>query len=110
MLRALCLLPVLSLLTFAQDPAGTARKALDLMIGEKYQDLQPLFTEDMRKELPPDKLAKLGTQLKNAGSLEKVNDPQVTKSGTNTIVVFRVNLSNQSLNFRFFVNGLDRLV
>jgi uncharacterized protein len=105
MLRALCLLPVLSLLTFAQDPAGTARKALDLMIGEKYQDLQPMFTEEMRKELPPDKLAKLGTQLKNAGSLEKVNDPQVTKSGPNTIVVFPVKFSNQSLNFRFIVNG-----
>jgi uncharacterized protein len=104
-LRALCLLPVLSLLALAQDPPGTARKALDLILAEKYQDLQPMFTADMQKELPPDKLAKLGAQLKSAGTLEKVNDPQVTKSGPNTIVMFPVKFSNQSLNFRFIVNG-----
>ena len=44
-----CAFRVLPLICFvlsaqAQDPVATARKALDLMLGEKYADLEPLFT------------------------------------------------------------------
>src|SRR5215510_7888770 len=104
-LRALRLLPLIGLLAFAQDPAGTARKALDLMLDEKYQELQPMFTPELRKDMSPESLAKLGGQLKTGGKVESVGDPQVTKSGPNTILVFPVKLANQNLNVRILVNG-----
>src|SRR5215831_15879244 len=105
LLRALRLLPALCLLAFAQDPAATARKALDLVLAGNYKDVQALFTVDAQKDLGPDQLAKLGTQLKEYGAVEKVNDPQITKSGPNTIAVFPVKFANRSFNFRFLVNG-----
>src|SRR5215831_10283695 len=95
--RALRVLPFLCLIAWAQDPAATARKALDLVLAEKYQDVQPLFTADLQKALPPESLTKLSGQFKAAGAVEKVNDAQVTKSGPNTIVVIPVKFANQNL-------------
>src|SRR4051794_24018934 len=103
--RALLLLPFLSFVSFAQDAPATARKALDLMLTEKYSDMAPLFTAEAKKDLSPEALAKIGTQVKAMGAVEQVRDAQVTKSGTNTIVVLPVKFATQILNFRMIVNG-----
>jgi uncharacterized protein len=103
--RALRLLPFVCLAVWAQDPVSTARKALDLVLAGKYQDVQPLFTADAQKDLGPEKLAKLGEQFKEYGALESVGDAQATKSGPNTIVVFPVKFAQRNFNFRFLVNG-----
>src|SRR4051794_18946664 len=101
--RALLLL--VPLLAFAQDPAATARKALDLMLTGKYADMQPMFTEDMKKALPPPNLQKLADQLKSYGPVGNIADAQVTKTGPNTVVVYPTKLGSQIINFRFVVNG-----
>lgn len=110
-LSALHVLPLicLALPAQAQDPAATARKALDLMLGEKYAELTPLFTDDMKKEWPTANLAKLGEQIKTYGAVQKVSDAQVTKSGANTIAVFPVQGANRSVNFRFIVNAQGKV-
>lgn len=107
--RPFCLLPLLAALAFGQDPAATARKAVDLLLAGKYQDMQPLMTADLQKELPPDNLAKLAGQFKTMGELEKVGDPQVTKSGPNSIIVVPVKFTQRNLNLRFIVNGAGLL-
>src|SRR5258707_5921789 len=107
--RPFCLLPLLAALAFGQDPAATARKAVDLLLAGKYQDMQPLMTADLQKELPPDNLAKLAGQFKTMGELEKVGDPQVTKSGPNSIIVVPVKFAQRNLNVRFIVNGAGLL-
>ncbi len=90
------------------DPALTARKSLDLLLGGKYADLAPLFTPEMQKEMPEAALAKLGAQIQGFGALGKVDDPSVQKTGVNTIVVFPVHFEKQNLNVRYIVtqNGL----
>src|SRR4051812_13341346 len=103
--RVLCLLPVACLLAIAQDPVATARKALDLMLTEKYQEMMPLFTADMQKAAPPENLAKLAAQFKASGPVGKIGDPQVTKTGPNTVAVFPVKFGAQIINFRIAVNG-----
>src|SRR4051794_37213546 len=105
MYRALRLLPFLCLLAFAQDPAATARKALDLLLAGKYAEMQPMFTEDMKKALPPENLGKLTSQLKSYGPLGTISDAQVSKTGANTVVVYPTKLGAQIINFRFVVNG-----
>lgn len=102
--RSLCLLPLVAALAFGQDPSATARKAVDLLLAEKYSEMGPMMTADLQKELPPANLAKLGAQIKSFGAVEKVGDPQSTKSGPNTIVVVPVKLAQRNLNLRFIVN------
>src|SRR5437660_5898227 len=102
--RMLRWLPLTALLALAQDPVATARKALDLMLTEKYEEMMPLFTADMKKDSPPANLAKLGAQFKANGPVGTVGDPQVTKAGPNTIAVFPVKFGVQIINFRMVVN------
>jgi len=103
--RVFRLLPLVSFLAFAQDPVATARKALDLMLAEKYAEMMPLFTPEMKKDSPPESLAKLGAQFKASGPAAQPGDPQVTKAGPNTIAVFPVKFGPQIINFRMVVNG-----
>src|SRR5438105_2601117 len=103
--RTLRLLPLVAVVAFAQDPVATARKALDLMLSEKYQEMQPLLTADMQKDSPPANLAKLGAQFKASGPVGAVGDPQVSKAGPNTIAVFPVKFGPQIINFRMVVNA-----
>src|SRR6185436_613302 len=97
--RFLCLFTAVLLL--AQDPAGAARKALDLFVGEKYADLFQMFTPEMQKSYPEATLVKLGTQLKSYGALGKIDEPAVQKSGSNTIAVFPAHFEKQNINFRY---------
>lgn len=99
-----CLSAGLALAQPAADPAATARKALDLLLGGKYAELTPLFTPQMQKDLPAAALGKLGEQIQSFGALAKVEDPQVQKAGANTIAVFPVRFEKQSINARFIVN------
>ena len=99
-----CLTAGLALAQPAADPAATARKALDLLLGGKYTELGPLFTPAMQKDYAPAALAKLGEQIQSWGALGKVDDPQVQKTGANTVAVFPVHFEKNNINARFIVN------
>jgi pimeloyl-ACP methyl ester carboxylesterase len=99
-----CLTAAVALAQPAADPAATARKALDLLLGGKYAELGPLFTPAMQKDYAPAALAKLGEQIQSWGALGKVDDPQVQKSGANTVAVFPVHFEKNNINARFIVN------
>src|SRR3954469_7611592 len=82
----------------AADPAATARKALDLLLGGKYADLTPMFTPEMKKDLSEAALTKLGAQLQGFGVVSKIDEPSVQKTGANTIIVFPVHFEKQNIN------------
>jgi len=103
--RVLLLLPLMAPLAFGQDPAATARKAVELMLAEKYQDMAPLMTEAVQKDLPAANLAKIAEQFKSYGTMEGIGDPQATRSGPNTIVTVPVKFTGRNLNFRMLVNS-----
>ena len=85
----------------AADPAATAKKALDLLLGGKYQELTPLFTADMQKAYPEASLAKLREEF---GPVKEIEAPTVQKIGMNTIVVIPVHFEAKNYNFRYIIN------
>ncbi len=89
----------------AADPAATARKALDSLLGARYSELTPVFTPDMQKAFPDSEMAKLGAQIKSFGAAGRISSPTTTAAGANTIVVIPVQFASQAINFRFIVNG-----
>ena len=108
LIRALTLLPLLSILLEAQpapDPAALARKALDLVLAGKYPEFHEMSTADVQKGLPLTELAKLGASFKAYGSLEKIGDPQIVQSGPNSIVTFPVKFASHNVNFRIVINS-----
>ena len=111
-IRALRMLPLLSILLAAQPPQDAtvlARKALDLVLGGQYAEFLQMSTADVQKGLPAAELAKVGAMIKTYGAMEKLGDPAVTRSGPNSIVVFPANFANRNINFRIIVNSAGRV-
>jgi dienelactone hydrolase len=108
LIRALCILPLLSILLAAQpaqDSTVLARKALDLVLAGQYAEFLQMSTADVQKGLPAAELAKVGAMIKTYGAMEKIGDPVATKSGPNGIVVFPAKFANQNINFRIIINS-----
>jgi len=94
----------------APDPAATARKALDLLIGGKYHEMFQMFSPDLQTAIPEPSLEKLaGTQIKPLGAVEKIGDPSVRKAGNNNIVVIPVKFPSQNVNFQAAINPSGQL-
>lgn len=89
----------------AGDPAATARKTLDALLGARYSELTPMFTPEMQKAFPDAAMANLGTQIKSFGAVGKIGEPSVNPVGPNTTVVIPVEFGSQTINFRCIING-----
>jgi dienelactone hydrolase len=99
-----CFWAGLALAQTTADPAATARRALDLLLGGKYADLTSLFTPEMKKDMSVAALTKLGAQVQGFGAVAKIDEPSTQKTGANTIVVFPVHFEKQNINARYVVN------
>jgi len=106
MKRALRILPLLSALLAAQaqDPAVLARKALDALLGQRFDEFLQMSTADIKKDLPAETLAKIDATIKGYGAVENIGAPAATKVGVNTTVLIPVKFANQNINFRFLIN------
>jgi dienelactone hydrolase len=104
-LRILPLLPFLLAAQPAQDPATTARKALDAVLNGKYAEFLQMSTSDVQKGLPESTLVKIGAQFKNYGTVQNIGDAAATRIGPNTAVVIPVKFATQNINFRFLINA-----
>jgi len=96
----------------APDPAAVARKALDLLVAEKYSELFQMFSPSLQdpKAVPLDALGRIGaTQVKPLGAPEKIGDAALRKAGTNTIVTIPVTFAAQNVNFLFAVNPAGQI-
>jgi hypothetical protein len=93
------------LLAQAADPAATARKAFDLLLGGKNAELFQMLTPDLQISYTEPALAKLATQTKTYGALNSVDPPAVQKSGSTAIVVLAAHFEKQNINFRYIING-----
>jgi len=94
------------LLAQTPDPAAIARKAVDLRLAQKYNDLFQMFSPDLQKAIPLDVLPKLdATQIKPLGAMESMGEPSLRKAGSNTIVTIPVKFANQGMNFVIAINA-----
>jgi len=92
------------------DPAAVARKAVDLLLAEKYPDVFQMFSPDLQKAIPQDALARIGaSQLKPLGAPQKIGDPAVRKAGTNNVVTVPVTFAAQNMNFLLAVNAAGQI-
>ncbi len=102
LLRFFCLISVGLLMAQNPDPAATARKALDMMLGGKYQELHNLFAPASQKDMTVEALTRIGNQLKALGPAQ-IGEPTVTKPGANFVVTIPAHFATQNINFTIAV-------
>ncbi len=110
LVRLLYLVPAgLLLAQPAADPVGTARKAVDLLLGAKYADLFQMFSPDMQKAVPEAQLAKIGAQFQGWGAVGNLGQAEPRRAGVNTVVVISATWPTQSIKFQFAVNHAGQI-
>lgn len=107
--RVLCLFSACLLMAQATDPAGTARKALDLLLGEKYADLEQMITPAYRTANTQASLARLGTEIKSWGAVEEIGKPSVQDMGPVSVVVFPVKFATRNIDVQMSVNAAGQV-
>jgi uncharacterized protein len=109
-LRALPAVCLLASASAAQTPVETGRKALDLLLAEKYTDLSPLLAPSARDTLTPAFLRdRAGVEIKSFGTLNKVSEPVTAKDGKNTLISFPVQFSKVSVGIQFTLNEAGQI-
>jgi dienelactone hydrolase len=94
----------------APDAGAVARKALDLLLAQKYPEMRQMFTADVDKAVPEAGLEGLGTQVKTWGALEKVGDAQVRRGpGGLSMVVVPVRFAAAEANFQVTIDGAGKI-
>ena len=104
-LRALCLLSSGLLLAQAADPAGIARKALDLLLAEEYADLEQMIIPAYRTANTQASLGTLGVEIKTWGAVEEIGKGSVQDMGPVNIVTIPVKFANRSIDVQMSVNA-----
>jgi dienelactone hydrolase len=94
----------------APDPAVVGRKALDLMLGSKFQELNKMFTPEGQKVYTAEALGKLDGQIKAWGAARNNGTPTVARPGPNFIVTIPVSFASQNINFTIAVNPAGEVV
>ncbi|HUI58458.1 MAG TPA: dienelactone hydrolase family protein [Bryobacteraceae bacterium] len=102
--RVLCFLSAGILLAQpAADPKDVARKALDLLLAQKYPDLVQLLTPEAKTAYSEAALAKNGAEIASWGTVATIGDPSVRKMVGASIVAIPVKFATQSITFSFSV-------
>src|ERR1035438_6911295 len=90
----------------APDPGAAGRKALDLLLAQKYPEMRQMFTPEVDKAFTEAGLQGLGTQVKSWGSPQNIGDPQVQRGpGGLSIVVVPVKFAAIAINFQVSIDG-----
>jgi dienelactone hydrolase len=87
----------------APDKAtAQARKALDLLLAEKYPDLTGMLTSAAKDRLTVDFLHdKVGGEIRTFGQVNGIGDPVTAKDGDNTLVSFPVHFAVNRVYIQF---------
>src|SRR5437764_1222592 len=93
-------------LGMAQTPAPqVARKALDLLLAEKFPELSAMFSRVMKESLPEDALrSQVGGEVRRLGKAGEIGDPVLGQDGASRFVSFPVKFSNATVNVQFTIN------
>jgi uncharacterized protein len=95
---------VFSLLAADSPDKATAqaRKALDLLLAEKYPDLTGMLTSAAKDRLTVDFLHdKVGGEIRTFGQVNGIGDPVTAKDGDNTLVSFPVHFAVNRVYIQF---------
>jgi dienelactone hydrolase len=102
---AIAALLLLSSLIFAQapdKPVAVARKALDLLLAEKYPEIRTMLTPAALERMTVDFLHdRVGGEIRTFGEVHKIDDPVVAEDGDNTLVSFPIHFATSRVNVQF---------
>jgi dienelactone hydrolase len=106
----LFLVPAALLLAQAQSPAQLGKKALDLLLAEKYPELTVLFSDSLKQTVTLDFLkGQVSAELKEFGQPQTISEPVLGVDGSNNLVSFPVKFSNTSIHVQFTVNASGQI-
>jgi dienelactone hydrolase len=90
---------------------AAARKALDLLLAEKYPELSALFSDGFKQTVTLDFLQqRVGAELKEFGVAQNIGQPVLGMEGPNNMVSFPVKFSNTSIHVQFTLNPAHQVV
>jgi dienelactone hydrolase len=88
-----------------RSPAEIGKKALDLLLAEKYPELSGMFSENMKQSVTLGFLQqKVSAELKEFGTPQSIGEAILGADGTNNLVSFPVKFSNTSIHVQFTLN------
>ena len=93
----------------AAAPADTARKALDLLLSQKYADLEQMFNAEMAKAFPDADVKKLAAGIQSLGAPEKIGDAKVNPVSGMSVVIIPVKFASLELAFQVTVNSTGQV-
>jgi dienelactone hydrolase len=101
---------LLAVVALAQPAPPEARRALDLLLAEKYSDFIVLLSPAAREKLTPEFLRDhVGPEIKGFGKTGRVSNPVTAKDGANTLVSFPVQFEHTPVNIQFTLNGSGQI-
>src|ERR1700741_575154 len=90
----------------AQTPAEIGRKALDLLLAEKYPELSAMFSDQMKQTVTLDFLKdRVSAELREFGKAQSIGEVVLGTDGPNNLVSFPVAFANASLHVQFTLNS-----
>src|ERR1700722_347928 len=88
-----------------RSPAEIGKKALDLLLAEKYPELTGMFSDSMKQSVTLGFLQQqVSAELKEFGTPQSIGDAILGADGTNKLVSFPVKFSNTSIHVQFTLN------
>jgi uncharacterized protein len=100
----------LALAQTSQGPAAVGRRALDLLLAEKYTELSGMLAPAAKDTLTPAFLRdRAGVEIKGFGKLGSIGEPVIARDGRNTLVSFPVQFSRVSVNIQFTLTDSGQL-
>jgi uncharacterized protein len=87
------------------NPTAVARKALDLLLAEKYSDLRTMLTPVARERYTEDVLRNLvGGRIRTLGQLNSIGAPMTAQDGSDTLVSIPIHCAAMDINIEFTLN------
>ncbi len=81
---------------------AVARKALDLLLAEKYPELRTMLTPAAKDRLTVEFLHdQVSGEIHTFGQLKEVGDPVTAKDGDDTLISFPVHMTETRVNIQF---------
>jgi dienelactone hydrolase len=84
------------------SPPELGKKALNLLLTEKYADLSGMFSDSFKQTVTLEFLQdRVSAELKEFGQPQSTGEPVLGTDGANNLVSFPVRFSNTSINIQF---------
>jgi uncharacterized protein len=87
------------------DPPTVARKAVELLLAEKYSELRTMLTDPSRERFTEEYLRdQIGGKIRTFGQFNRLGDPVMAKDGSDTLVSFPAHFAANRINIQVTLN------